>query len=87
MQTSIRWAWVVWKKPTLSPLPPSMLKGADPIITWGCLQLGIIERLRLPRAKLRSYLEAVESTYRSEAECPYHNKIHAADVVQVGSDP
>jgi len=43
-------------------------------------KLGVVERLRLNRAKLSAYLGAVERLYKPEN--PYHSNTHAADVVQ-----
>jgi calcium/calmodulin-dependent 3',5'-cyclic nucleotide phosphodiesterase len=42
-------------------------------------QLGVISRLRLSLEKLSAFLDAVEVQYGPQ---PYHNSVHAADVVQ-----
>ena len=43
-------------------------------------QRGLINKFKIPNWNLLRYLRSVESHYN--AHTPYHNKIHAADVVQ-----
>ena len=42
-------------------------------------KLGISQRLELSLSRVRAFLEAVEEQYEKQ---PYHNNVHAADVVQ-----
>ncbi|KAK9834015.1 hypothetical protein WJX81_002981 [Elliptochloris bilobata] len=50
-------------------------------VTLAALQrFGLVEKLRLPLAKLAAFLQDVEAAYATPN--PYHNSTHAADVTQ-----
>jgi hypothetical protein len=50
-----------------------------PVTTRLLLVLGLLERMKLQVERLHSFLSAAEAEYLGQ---PYHNSIHAADVVQ-----
>ena len=47
--------------------------------TWVFSTLGLVDRFRIPHAKLLNFLTDAEALYRRDVF--YHNGIHAADVV------
>jgi hypothetical protein len=68
------WNWAIWKLKEASKDRPLQVLGWHMLNRWN-----LIENLRLSRDVIREWLAFVEESYEDN---PYHNSLHAADVLQ-----